>query len=405
MTDHVNRARASRQATELRRCRFSIDQAGDAVFWLDREGRFTYVNDRACRSLGYSRDELLSLRLGDIDPGCSPARLAADWVAHDVGEPVTVRMESCHRRKDGSMFPVDVSSTRAWFGDEEFHIVFARDITERSRADAERARLEFELRQRQKMEAIGRLAGAVSHDFKNLLTIIGGYVDLVVDGLGPSSPHAADLEQVKRACDHAGRLVKDLLAFSRGQQLRPISVCPNEALASLEPMLRRLLGAAVGLDSSYDQGIGRIRVDPHQLAQVLMNLAANARDVMPAGGRMTLKTTAVVVMPGVVRDGAAIEPGRYVVITVADTGAGMDAATRVRVFEPFFTTKPEGQGTGLGLSTVYGIVKQSGGYVWVTSEPGHGTQFEIYFPRIDAATDGSRQSEVLPSPDTSPAGF
>jgi two-component system, cell cycle sensor histidine kinase and response regulator CckA len=405
MTDHATRGRVSRQAAELQRCRFSVDQASDAVFWLDREGRFTYVNDRACRSLGYSRDELLSLSLRDIDPDCSPARLAADWMAHEVGEPVTIRMETCHRRKDGSEFPVDVWSTHTWFGDQEFHVVFARDITERRRADAERARLETELRQRQKMEAIGRVAGAVAHDFRNLLTVISGYADLVADGLGPANPHVADLEQMKRACDHAGRLVKDLLAFSRSQQLRPVSVCPNEALASLEPMLRRMLGAAVGLDSSYGRGIGRIRVDPHQLAQVLMNLAANARDVMPAGGRMTLRTTAVVVPPGVVRDGAVVEPRAYVVITVADTGIGMDAATRVRVFEPFFTTKPEGQGTGLGLSTVYGIVKQSGGYVWVTSEPGHGTQFEIYFPCIDAVREDASQPEVPPSSPTPSTGF
>jgi signal transduction histidine kinase len=287
------------------------------------------------------------------------------------------------------VFPVDVWDTHVWFDEEESHVVFARDISERKRADAERARLESELRQRQKMEAIGRLAGAVAHDFKNLLTVIGGYVDLVVDGLGPAHPHIADLEEVKQACKHADRLAKDLLAFGRRQDRQPISLGPNEALASLEPMLHRLLGAAVVVDSSYDVGVGKIRVDPQQLAQVLMNLAANARDAMPDGGRLTLSTSSVVVAPGFVRDGAAVEPGPYVAISVADTGIGMDAATRIRAFEPLFTTKPAGEGTGLGLSIVYGIVKQSAGYVWADSEPGRGTRFEIYFPRVDPGPEGA----------------
>jgi len=241
------------------------------------------------------------------------------------------------------------------------------------------------------MEAIGRLAGAVAHDFRNVLTVIIGYVELLAEGLGPAHPHVGDLAQVRQACGHADRLVSDLLAFSRRQDLKPIPVCPNEALSNLEPMLRRLLGAAVGLDCSYGRGVGRIRVDPHQLVQVLMNLAVNARDVMPGGGRLTLKTSALLASKGLTRDGATVEPGEYVVISVADTGAGMDAATRVRVFEPFFTTKPEGEGTGLGLSTVYGIVKQSGGYIFVDSEPGRGTRFDIYFPRLDTTLADAAQ--------------
>ncbi len=391
MSDHIIRPRVGRRATDraLERLRFTLDQAGDAVFWLDRNGRFTYANDQACRSLGYSRDELLSLQPSDIDPVHGAGHQATKSAAGEVRPYASSRLETCHRRKDGSAFPVVVWSSRIAFDEEESHVVFARDITERKRADAERARLEAELRQRQKMEALGRLAGAVAHDFKNFLTVIGGYVDLVVDGLGRTHPHTADLMEVKQACVHADRLANDLLAFGRRQAHQPIPVGPNESLASLEPMLRQLLGPEVVLDSAYGLGIGKIRVDPHQLAQVLMNLAANARDVMPEGGRLTLRTTSVVVTPGLVRDGAAVEPGAYVVITVADTGAGMDAATRIRAFEPFFTTKPVGKGTGLGLSTVYGIVKQSGGYVWAESEPGHGTRFEIYFPRVDPRPEGA----------------
>jgi two-component system, cell cycle sensor histidine kinase and response regulator CckA len=391
MTNNPTRPRVGRRATDhvLHRFRVTIDQAGDAVFWLGRDGRFTYANDRACASLGYSRDELLSLHLSDIDPVHGAAHQATRSAAGELRQRASWRLETCHRRKNGSVFPVVAWGSRIAFDDEEVHVVFARDITERKRAEAERERLEAELRQRQKMEALGRLAGAAAHDFKGFLTVIGGYVDLVVDGLGRAHPLAVDLLEVKQACAHADRLASDLLAFGRRQEHQPVLVDASESLASLEPMLRRLLGPAVVVVSAYGVGIGKIRVDPHQLAQILMNLATNARDAMPDGGRLTLGTTSVIVTPGLVRDDAAVEPGAYVVITVADTGTGMDAATRIRAFEPFFTTKPVGHGTGLGLSTVYGIVKQSGGYVWADSEPGHGTRFEIYFPRVDPGPESA----------------
>jgi len=256
-----------------------------------------------------------------------------------------------------------------------FHTV-VRDITDHHL-------LERQVRQGQKMEAIGRLAGGVAHDFKNLLTAIRGFVDLAHDGLGSDHPAAADLREARRCCSQASDIVGQLLAFSRRQDLRPMVIDTNETLASLEPMLRRLLGASVSLECRYGDGVGHIRVDPHQLTQVLLNLAMNARDAMPSGGRIEIATTEETVRPdSPARPGGSLLPGRYVVVSVSDTGSGIQEATLPHIFEPFFTTKSEGEGTGLGLATVYGIVQQSEGYIGVESDVGRGTRFTVYFPRV-----------------------
>ena len=255
----------------------------------------------------------------------------------------------------------------------------------RRRAEAEQAlrQKEEELRQAQKMEAIGRLAGGVAHDFNNLLMVILGYSDLLLQQMSPDAAGRADVDEIKKAGERAAALTRQLLAFSRRQILEPRVTDFNEIVANVETLLRRVIGEDVGLVTELDPAIGVVKVDPGQMEQVLMNLAVNARDAMPEGGRLLIRTSQ--------REVARIEfadidmpADRYVIVTVSDTGTGMTPDILSQIFEPFFTTKGAERGTGLGLSTVYGIVKQSGGHIAVESEPGRGTVFDIYLPAVDA---------------------
>jgi nitrogen-specific signal transduction histidine kinase len=256
-------------------------------------------------------------------------------------------------------------------------LMLARDITEREA-------LEAQLRQAQKMEAVGQLAGGVAHDFNNLLTVIRLHSELLAEALAESDPRREDVAEIGRAADRAAALTRQLLAFSRRQVLQPRVLVLDEVVRNARQLLHRVIGADIRVES-HGTTIGRVRADPGQIEQVLVNLAVNARDAMPEGGRLLIETADVELdaMFGPKR-GAAISAGPYVMLAVSDTGLGMDAATQARIFEPFFTTKEVGKGTGLGLSTVYGIVKQSGGSIWVESEPGAGATFRIYLPRVDA---------------------
>jgi two-component system, cell cycle sensor histidine kinase and response regulator CckA len=247
----------------------------------------------------------------------------------------------------------------------------------------ERVRLEEQYRQSQKMEAVGQLAGGIAHDFNNLLTAIEGYCMLIAESLPADSPHQAHLAEVRRAAGRATALTHQLLAFSRRQILEPRVLDLRESLVTMEPMLKRLIGEHVEIVVRASADAGRVKADPGQIEQVILNLAVNARDAMPKGGRVEFALSSADLRVEDARQGATVVPGRYTLLAVSDTGEGMDAATSARVFEPFFTTKAQGKGTGLGLSTVYGIVKQSGGYIWLDSAPGRGSTFRIYLPRID----------------------
>ena len=250
----------------------------------------------------------------------------------------------------------------------------------------DRKQLEDQLRQAQKMEAVGRLAGGIAHDFNNLLMVIQGYGDLLAERLKESDPLRRSAEQIQTAAQRATSLTRQLLAFSRKQMLAPKILNVQSVVADMEKILRRLIGEDVQLETSSAADLGLVKADRSQIEQVIMNLAVNARDAMPQGGRLTIETANVDLDASFSRSKAVMAPGRYVMLAVTDNGCGMDGETQAHIFEPFFTTKEKGKGTGLGLAMVYGIVKQSGGYVWVYSEPGRGSSFKIYLPRIEDET-------------------
>jgi signal transduction histidine kinase/CheY-like chemotaxis protein len=257
----------------------------------------------------------------------------------------------------------------------------------------DRKHLETQLQQSRKMEAVGRLAGGIAHDFNNLLTIITGYTDLALSRPAIPLELRADIERIENAAARAAALVRQLLAFSRKQVLQPKTLDLNSIVINLDKLLRRLMDDNIEMTTAVSENVGKVKADPAQIEQVLMNLVVNARDAMPQGGRIVIETSNIDLDSAYADGHASVKPGRYVMLAVSDTGMGMDRDTVAHIFEPFYTTKESGRGTGLGLSTVYGIVKQSGGYIWVYSELGNGSTFKVYLPRIEDSVD-----EVAPLP-------
>jgi PAS domain S-box-containing protein len=357
-----------------------VEQAPVGIYRSTPTGRFLSANPALARILGYATpQELLALDMAhDVYADADERRrlVAQDTYTNQVYE----ELEATWKKKDGTRIRVQLSvrASRKPDGQVEFYEAFVRDITNQRQ-------LEAQLAQAQKMEAIGRLAGGVAHDFNNLLTVILSYSDLLLEDLPADSSDREDVTQIRKAAQGASELTRQLLAFSRQQVLQPKVVDINASVSGIERLLTRVLREDIKLACSLATDTGMIRVDPGQLEQVIMNLAVNARDAMPGGGLLTIETANVDLDADYLRAHPMAKPGPYVMLAVTDTGMGMDAATQARIFEPFFTTKDVGKGTGLGLATVQGIVQQSGGFIWVYSEPDHGTVFKIYLPRVDEA--------------------
>jgi len=364
---------ALRKNEEMFRLLFSYNPLPTWV--IDRETlRFLEVNDAAIHQYGYSLNEFKSMTSIELRAEDERARYI-DQLKQIPNEGLYRGLWK-HRKKDGKIIQVESISHELEYAGRRVRLVVAQDISERHL-------LEEQLRQSQKMEAVGRLAGGVAHDFNNLLTVIKGHAELLLNGPAPSEQYARKIEQIDRAADRATALTRQLLAFSRLQVLQPHVMNLNDVVEEMGRLLPRLIGEDVELVIRRAEDLGAIRADASQMEQVIMNLAVNARDAMPNGGRILIET----LNAGLDSTYSAMHPiirqGRYILLAVSDSGTGMDAETQARIFEPFFTTKPQGKGTGLGLSTVYGVVKQSAGFIWVYSEVGRGTCFKIYLPRVD----------------------
>ncbi len=366
-----------------------IDTSPLAIYTLDRDRKLRSWNPAAERMFGWSAPEVIGQPLPTILPEEQHDTLA-QFERILRGEETLRGVEARRLRKDGSTLEVSIwtSPLRSATGEAVGIMAVVVDNTERKR-------LEEQLRLAQRMEAVGRLAGGVAHDFNNLLTIITGYTDLLLDRMHPGEPLRRQAEEIRKAASRAAALTNQLLAFSRKHVLQPKVVDLNEVVAELERMLRRLIGEDVNLVTWLDSKGGCVKADPSQIEQVIVNLVVNAREAMPSGGRLTIETKNVYLDEDYARTHVGVKPGPYVMLAVTDTGHGIDPNTLQHIFEPFFTTKKQ-KGTGLGLATVYGIVKQSGGHIWVYSEVGKGSSFKIYLPRV-AEPASEHEAALLPA--------
>jgi two-component system, cell cycle sensor histidine kinase and response regulator CckA len=402
-------AQEALSASEARYRRL-FEAAQDGILILDAmTGEITDVNPYLISLLDYTREDFLGKKLWEIGPFRDIQASKDAFRELQIKE--YVRYEDLPlETKAGRAINVEFVSNVYGVNGTRVIQCNIRNITERRRAE----QAEQQLRQAQKMEAVGQLAGGIAHDFNNLLGVILGYCEVLEEQFDSADPKRKKIEQIHNAGNLAAALTRQLLAFSRRQVLQPVVLDLNVTVSNMDQMLRRLIGDDIEVVSVLRPGLGGVKADPTQIEQVLMNLACNARQAMPRGGKITIETANVDVDEAYARQHPATKPGPHVMLAVSDTGVGMNKETQAHIFEPFFTTKeidvatsdgaqegqckPSSEGTGLGLATVYGIVKQSGGNIWVYSEPGHGTTFKIYLPRVEAATEFSKQEKPTSLP-------
>ncbi len=358
-----------------------------AVIVLDPTGAITQWSDAAQALTGYSAREMVGRAFGVLSAAHVSERFELEQILREAVDSGDCHVEGWKKRKDGSAFYAAQTFTALFDrnGACSGFTINLRDLTEPhwpgSLGDSEE-----QLRQGQRMEAVGRLASGIAHDFNNLLTAIQGHAQFLSEDLAPDHPSRADVRGILHSSERAAALTRQLLAFSRGHSMQPETVQLNDIVAAMERLLRRVIREDIAVESALEPALWPVRADPTQIEQILVNLIVNARDAMPRGGRITIKTGNAELATSYAEQHEEVEAGEYVMLAVSDTGVGMDRETQARIFEPFFTTKGPDEGTGLGLSTVLGIIKQMGGHIFVYSEPGQGTAFKIYLPRAGGST-------------------
>jgi PAS domain S-box-containing protein len=378
MIEDITERRRAEDA--LRFTQFAVDKTIDQAFWMTEDAHFFYVNEAACHTLGYSREELLKMSVPDIGPTFPPEVFAQHW--RDLQENESAMFESFHRTKDGHIYPVEIRANYVVFDGKEYNCAFATDITQRKRIQEEKENLQAQLQQAQKMESVARLAGGVAHDFNNMLGVILGHVELAMEKVNPEESINDNLKEIKEAVQRSADLTRQLLAYARRQTIAPKILDLNECVTAMLKMLQRLIGEDIDLVWVPGADLWPIKIDAAQIDQLLANLCVNARDAIAGVGKVTIETVNVTFDKAYCDVHQGFNCGEYVMFAVSDDGSGMSKDVMNHLFEPFFTTKELGKGTGLGLATVYGIVKQNDGFINVYSEPGEGTTFKIYLPRF-----------------------
>jgi two-component system, cell cycle sensor histidine kinase and response regulator CckA len=375
----------ARQKAEAR-YRTIFENAAEGILINETSSmKFKYINPAICQILGYSNDELTGLTWMDILNSGSVDRVLSNFKTGEFENRSMAMQEVECLKNDGTLIYADIVATSGIFIEGGYHsIVFFQDVTQKKKAEDEKKKIEAQLVQAQKLEAVGRLTGGIAHDFNNMLTTIIGNAEIALSGIKKTDALREIVEDIKEAGEKAAILTRQLLAFSRRQIFQPEIFNLNEVVTEMDKMLKRVIGEDIQLDVALSQDLDLVETDPGQIEQIILNLAVNARDAMPQGGKLTIETSEVEVDDEYASRHYPMTPGHYVMLVVNDTGSGMTRETQSQIFDPFFTTKPKGKGTGLGLSIVYGIVKQSNGYIWVYSELNMGTTFKIYLPRVES---------------------
>jgi len=393
---HFDITESQRMEADLGATRFIFDNASIGIYRIASDAKILDINRQAAMHLGYSTEEILNMTIFDIDPNVK--RKQWDRIWRVLLEQGTDTFERTHLRKDGTEMPVEVTSQLLEYDGQQFSISFVKDITERKNAEREKEKLQNQLLQSQKMESIGLLAGGIAHDFNNILSAIIGNAELAMRVRKSDKSAAPYLQQICDAAFRSSDLIKQLLAFARKQTIKPVVFDINGKIAQMINMLRRLIGENIKLQWLPSQEPCRVMLDPSQIDQLLANLMVNAKDAIDGAGMVTIETNRITVNEGYRNNRSWLTAGTYIMLSVSDNGCGMDKETQERIFDPFFTTKGIGRGTGLGLATVYGIVKQNKGCIHVQSKIGKGSSFKLYFPATEMPVEEINSGIFLESP-------